>query len=188
MTHTYNEVVTEADLSSIYARLAAGFCARLENCPPDRWTSPSPCEEWTARDVALHLIGSHRGLLGLPPLELDPNADLAPAWREASAAMAAALADTEARAKKPGGPFGESTLEMLAGGLLVTDTLVHTWDFARATSQDEALDAEAVSMSFEWLRGLGDRIRRPGGFHAPVEPPPNADQQTAYICYTGRLG
>ena len=66
------------------------------------------------------------------------------------------------------------------------DLVVHTWDFARATGQDQRLDPDAVRAAHAWLQTLGDGIRRPGGFAAPIEPPQGADEQTAFLCYTGR--
>ncbi len=171
------------DVLATYTRIADRFSELLERCPSECWAAPSPCAEWKAQDVALHVINANRGLLGQAPVE---NCDLVEAWQEVSTAMKAALADAAALERKPGGPFGESTLGMLAGGLLLTDTLVHSWDFARATSQDDRLDAEAVPHCFEWLQGLGDRIRRPGGFDAAIEPPVGADPLTAFTCFTGR--
>jgi uncharacterized protein (TIGR03086 family) len=171
------------DVLATYSRIADHLDQLMQNCLPDRWSAPSPCTKWTARDAALHVVNNNLGLLGQPPSDAG---DVAGAWREVSVDMKAALADPAALARKPGGPFGESTLEMLSGGLLLTDTLVHTWDFAQATGQDATLDAEALPHCFEWLRSLGDRIRRPGGFDAAIEPPPGADLQTAFICYTGR--
>jgi hypothetical protein len=38
-------------VSARYATIAAGFTARVEGCPEDKWDAPSPCESWTARDV-----------------------------------------------------------------------------------------------------------------------------------------
>lgn len=175
----------DSDLASLYRRVAATTSARLEGCPPDRWNAPTPCDEWTARDVALHVTGTQRGLLGLPPLDKD-TADVVSEWRQASAQLAEKLTDPDWLAGKAGGPFGDSTRGSLANGLLFCDTLLHTWDFARATGQDERLDREAVHKAFEWLQTLGDRIRRPGGFKPALELPPGADEQTAFVCYAGR--
>ena len=40
-----------------YRRLSDGFAA----VPEDRWSSPSSCEGWTARDVVEH-VGNVQGL------------------------------------------------------------------------------------------------------------------------------
>ncbi len=41
---------------------------------PRRWDSPSPCEEWTARDVVGHVVETQGMFLGLVGRELaDPG-------------------------------------------------------------------------------------------------------------------
>lgn len=178
--------MAESDLPALYKRIAATMTARLEGCPPDRWAAQSPCDEWTAREVALHAIGTQRGLLGDAPLGAEADVDVLAEWKNASGRLAEELTDTEWLAQKAGGPFGETPRGALANGLLLCDTLLHTWDFARATGQDERLDPEGVDKAYEWIQTLGDRIRRPGGFKAAIEPPAGADEQTAFVCFAGR--
>ena len=71
-----------------------------------------------------------------------------------------------------GGMFGEQTFESLVCRLLCADTLLHTWDLARATGQDDRLDPAAVAAALEFLGPLDEAIRRPGGFAAKIEPAP----------------
>jgi uncharacterized protein (TIGR03086 family) len=82
--------------------------------------------------------------------------------------------------------FGEQTFESLVGRLLCTDTLVHSWDLARATGQDEQLDPAAVAASAELLTPIDEAIRRPGGFAPKIDPPGDADEQTQFLCFCGR--
>jgi uncharacterized protein (TIGR03086 family) len=70
---------------------------------------------------------------------------------------------------------------------LCTDTLIHTWDLARATGQDEALDEEGVTKAMEFLTPIDEAIRRPGGFGTKVEPRPDADAQTRLLNFSGRV-
>jgi hypothetical protein len=95
--------------------------------------------------------------------------------------------DDEARASKlMTGMFGEQTFESLVGRLVCSDTLIHTWDLARATGQVETLDPGAVSKARESLTPLDDAIRRPGGFGARITPSPGADAQTQFLNFCGR--
>jgi hypothetical protein len=72
------------------------------------------------------------------------------------------------------------------GRLVCTGLPVHTWDLARATSQDEALDPGAVSRADEFLLAVDEAIRVPGGFATKVTPLPDADDQTRFLDFCGR--
>ena len=86
------------------------------------------------------------------------------------------------------GVFGEQPFESLVGRLLCTDTLIHTWDLARATGQDDRLDERAVEKALEFLTPIDEAIRRPGGFAPKLSPPPGADVQARLIAFAGRPG
>ena len=180
-----------SEVADRYAVVAAGFADRIAGCPDSQWSAPSPCTDWTARDVAVHVVKTNRAVVArLSDTEPDPVADdedIAAAFRQASEAVASALADPELATQTVGGMFGDQTLESLVGRLVCGDTLVHTWDFARATGQDERLDPGAVSAAAGFLAPIDDQIRRPGGFGPKLDPPPGADEQTAFLCFCGRL-
>jgi uncharacterized protein (TIGR03086 family) len=82
--------------------------------------------------------------------------------------------------------LASSPSESLVGRLLCADTLVHTWDLARATHQEERLDASAVVEAMEFLSPIDDAIRRPGGFGPKIAPKPDADEQTKLLNFCGR--
>jgi hypothetical protein len=84
--------------------------------------------------------------------------------------------------------FGEQTFESLIGRLVCSDTLIHTWDLARSTGQDEVLDPDAVAKAFESLAPLDDAIRRPGGFAPKIAPAPGANAQIRFLNFCGRPG
>jgi len=63
---------------------------------------------------------------------------------------------------------------------------VHSWDIARATGQDERLDPAGVAYAFEMLRPNDEALRGPGSFGPKIEPPPDADEQTRFLCFLGR--
>ena len=71
--------------------------------------------------------------------------------------------------------------------MVCTDVLVHTWDLARATGQDETLDPEALSVAAEFLASLDDAIRAPGGFGEKITPSAGADDQTRFLNFCGRV-
>jgi len=173
-----------------YQSVADGFSLRLAGVGADQWSLPTPCTDWTVLDLAAHVIATHRGVLcnleGGKPDEVDKEGDLTPQWERASQGIIDALADETKAGTTVGGMFGEQTFESLVGRLLCTDTLVHSWDLARATGQDESLDTEAVTKALEALTPLDEGLRRPGGFAPRIASAPEADIQTELLNFCGR--
>jgi uncharacterized protein (TIGR03086 family) len=118
--------------------------------------------------------------------EVDRDGDLLAQWLGASNAITVALGDPTRAAAIVGGMFGEQPFEALVGRLVCTDLLVHTWDLARATGQDDRLDPEALSKAEEFLSDIDEAIRVPGGFAAKITPSPGADDQTRFLNFCGR--
>ena len=172
-----------------YARVSSGFTERLQGVGADQWSLPTPCSEWTVRDLVTHVIDTQRrvlGLLGGSVMPADPEGDLLAQWNEASAALLDAArdparADTEVQAFA-----GPTRFDELVGGLACSDTVVHTWDLARATGQPETLDAGAVEYCAGVIAGFGDAMRRPGGFGPALDCPADADAQSKFLHFAGR--
>lgn len=179
-----------SETSERYHRVADAFGARLAAIGADQWEIPTPCSDWKVRDLVVHVIATHRRVVasvdGSTVMEVDPEEDLEAQWAGATGAVRAALSDPAVASKTVAGMFGEQPFESLISRLLCTDTLFHTWDLARATGQDESLDAEAVAKAMEFLEPLDEAIRRPGGFAPKIDPPPGADAQTRLLCFGGR--
>lgn len=173
-----------------YQGLAEQFGARVEAAPDDAWSSPAPCEGWTARDVVAHVVGSQRNVVaavtGQEATPMADDEDPKEAWRSTFAATKEALATDGALQKEIAGPMGPMPLEMMLGRLLSMDVLVHTWDLARAVGGDERLDQDAVAHAYEGIKPMDAMIRRPGAFGDKVEPPAGADLQTEFLCFLGR--
>jgi uncharacterized protein (TIGR03086 family) len=141
-------------------------------------------------DLVAHVTSTHRRVVanldGTETADVQRDAHLMPEWLAATGAVHDALADHDRATTVVSGMFAEQTFESLVGRLLCTDTLVHTWDLARATGQDESLDGAAVSKAFEFLTPLDHAIRRPGGFAPKITPSPGADLQTQFLNFCGR--
>jgi uncharacterized protein (TIGR03086 family) len=179
-----------SEVADRYARVADGFELRVAALNgDDTWSTPTPCPEWTVRDLVGHVVSVHRLVAGGMSGELQPpaiEADLVAAWRAATTELRAALADQQ-RARAPvSGRFAPMTLEEVVSRLLCNDTVVHTWDLARATGQDEQLDGRAVAIAFEGIRPADEAIRGAGGFGPKIEPARDADEQTRFLNFLGR--
>jgi uncharacterized protein (TIGR03086 family) len=187
-----------------YDHLAAGFLARIEATPDDRWHSASPCQGWTAQDVVAHVINGHRGIVaavrGIPPQpghgvgvsgkaqapEVAPDADLAAAFAPCRADLLAVLTDPELAARTLPAPIGIVAVEEVVDVMGALELLVHTWDLARAVGGDETLDPEAVARTHRTLRPHYAELLSTGAFLPEVEPPADAGPQTRFLCFTGR--
>ena len=184
--------MTNDETARRWHRLSDQLTATIEAVPADRWDDPSPCPDWRARDVVGHLVtwmpGLYLNSAGLPPLD-PPNVedDPAGAWREVDTAIAALLADPDLAGRATSSPAGEMTVAELVAMTGLMDLLVHRWDLARATGQDETLDPDEVR---RFAAGLDPAMTEPmvasGHFQPPVTVSADADDQTRLLAFTGR--
>jgi uncharacterized protein (TIGR03086 family) len=181
---------TVSDTAARFGIIAAGFTDRLVNIAPAQWSAPTPCSDWSVRDLVVHVIGTQLRVMTRfdesAPAEVEPNGDLLTQWQMASGAVADAVGDETRASTIVGGMFGEQPFESLVGRMVCTDLLVHTWDLARATGQGESLDPGAVSSALAFLASIDDAIRVPGGFAEKIAPAPGADAQTRFLNFAGR--
>lgn len=173
-----------------YRTLAASMEDRIRAVPDDRWSNASPCEGWTARDVVRHLVETPPLFFGFvevaPPEVPSVDDDPVAAFTTMRDAVQAALEDPAIADKGFDGMFGPSTFAEGVDRFLCADLVVHAWDLARATGQDEQLPADEVGRVFEALRPMDEQMRGPGAFGPKVEPPADADEQTRFLSFLGR--
>ncbi len=178
------------EVSDRYIRVSEGFGERVAGVAPGGWSLPTPCTDWTVRDLVAHVVGTQWRVLGtlgaVEAAAVDPEGDLRAQYREAVASITGALADDELASRTVGGMFGEQPFSSLVSRLVCTDTLVHTWDLARATGQDEQLDHDAVAQALAFLTPLDEAIRRPGGFAPKIPSAPGAGEQERLLNFCGR--
>jgi hypothetical protein len=63
---------------------------------------------------------------------------------------------------------------------------MHTWDLARATGQDDALDPAVCSAMLAGMEPMEELMRGSGQYGARVEVPADADPQTRLLGFIGR--
>ncbi|MER7045088.1 TIGR03086 family metal-binding protein [Streptomyces jumonjinensis] len=182
--------VVASSVLELYGRIAERFGELILNCPQDRWENPSPCPGWTARDVVVHVVSNHRravaGLDGSGYSAPGRGENLPHAWDAASEEIKAALRDPAKASALLGDEFGSIPFEEFVRRMACADTLIHGWDLARATGQDEVLDSEAVAVATETLVPEDGDIRMPRAFGAKVPAAPDADAQTRLLNFLGR--
>ncbi len=177
--------------SERYAKLAGQMAERIAAVPADGWDAVTPCDGWTARDLLDHLLDapiSFFDRVGFDPLPPGPDRgeDPAGAFTHVTGAVTAALEDPAMAGTEFESPMGTQTFEGAVNAFLCGDLVVHQWDLARATGQDETLDADEVKIIHDGLKPMDDFIRGPGIFGPKVEPPAGADEQTEFLCFLGR--
>jgi uncharacterized protein (TIGR03086 family) len=179
-----------SQISDRYRRLSDRFAARIAAVPEDRWANPSPCPEWNARDLVRHVVETQGMFLGLVGRKLGPvpdvDADPAAAWDAARAVVQADLDDPERAAAEFDGLMGRSSFEQAVDRFLNMDLVVHGWDLARATGQDERIDPEDIRHVMTVAPTLGDNLRGPHVCGPEVEVPSGADEQTRMLAFLGR--
>ena len=173
-----------------YRRLAAAFTAKVAAVPSDRWDDASPCEGWSASDVVQHVTdtqGMFLGFIGRSVGETSSDAsDRMAAWTAARDAVQGALDDRPSATTKFQGYLGETSFEEAVDRFLSFDLVIHGWDLARATGQDERIDPAEVQRLTAQVPEFGDAARSPNVFGPALEPPPGADEQVRLLALLGR--
>lgn len=188
MTGGYGAGMT--DIADRFRRVAAGFTARVEAVPDDRWSSPSPCEGWTARDVVGHVAegaGIFLGLVDRKPPE-GPSAEDDPigCWTVARDAVQNGLDDPAVAGLEYEGDLGKKTFAEAVDRFYANDVMLHTWDLARAAGLDERLDPAEVHRVFQEMEPFDEMLRGSGSFGPRVDPPEDADEQARLLAFIGR--
>jgi len=179
-----------AAIAQRYGRLSSAFADKVAAVPAERWGSPSPCEDWTARDVVQHVVDSSSMFFGFVGREAPdaPTADEDPvaAFDAIRTAVQADLDDPERAGTSFEGYAGRSTFADAVDRFLAFDLVVHGWDLARATGLDEAIDRAELDRIAETAETMGPMLRSSGAFGAEVEVAPDADQQARLLAFLGR--
>ncbi|MFC6084441.1 TIGR03086 family metal-binding protein [Sphaerisporangium aureirubrum] len=172
------------------------FGLRVGMVREDQWDAPTPCEDWTVRDLVNHLVVEQ---LWVPPLlggatvdevggRFDGDHlgdDPVDAWNRAAADAQAAFAapgvlEREVRLSYGTVPCRTYCREMTA------DLAVHAWDLARALGVDERVDPRLMAAAYDHLAPMAGELTGTGLFAAPVPVPDDADAQTRTLALTGR--
>lgn len=179
----------------LYLRALDQVGAVVDAVPAERWDDPTPCPDWSARQLLAHLIDGQHQVLAmatgvgshLPGTESaapgslgDPVAAWSEVHRHITAALAAIAPDTSIAT-----PLGPQTLDQLLGIALI-EPVVHGWDLATATGQPADLDPDAVNALLPGVRALGDQLQATGMYRAPLRAPGDRSPQGQLLAALGR--
>lgn len=181
---------TRPGIPDRFRRLAARFGRLVDGVPAGAWENPTPCSEWDTRELVRHVVDSQALFLGLigrsapegPSVDVDP----AGAWSASSAAVQSALDDPAVASEEFDGFFGRTRFDVAVDRFVCLDLVVHGWDLARATGQDEEIPAEDLDHVRAVIPTFGEALHAPGVCGPPVEVADHADDQTRLLAQLGR--
>jgi uncharacterized protein (TIGR03086 family) len=184
--------MSRPEAAARHAEVARAFGARVTGVAPGRWDDPSPVEGWVARDVVRHLVewfpAFLRGGSGVE-LATGPSVDDDPveAWQVHSAAVQQLLDDPATDHLVLDDPHvGRLPVADAVDRFYTPDVFMHTWDLARATGQDEALDPATCRELYEGMLPLDGMLRASGQYGPRTPVPEDADVQTKLLAFIGR--
>ena len=164
----------------------------IDRIAAQQWTAPTPCTEWTVRDVVNHLVGTNLVVVAmfedkpLPERGTDRvGADPAGAYRQSAAALLAAAERPgvleRIHATRLGAASGATRLQWR-----IADLLMHMWDLAQATGVAAELPDDLVEQAFVFVQAELPSQSRAGRFAAPTPIGADASAIERLAAFTGR--
>ena len=184
------------DVRALYHRAMDAFGDYVHAVRDDQWGAPTPCPDWDARALVNHVVGENRWAVPLfaggtiadvgdrfdgDLLSSDPVA----AWDDSAAGAIAAVDDPGAMERTVHLSFGDFPGREYAMQLLA-DLVVHGWDLARATGQDETIDPEEIEPLQAMVDSMGPMMLENGVIKRQLEPAPDASPQERLLAGLGR--
>lgn len=184
-----------AEPGTPYPEALAAFGERVRLIAPDQWDAPTPCADWSVRDLVNHLTGEQ---LWIPELltgatvsevgsRFDGDVlgdDPVAAWTGAADAAREAFAVPGATALTVHLSFGSVSGQYYLDQL-TTDLVIHAWDLAKGIGRRTRLPARLVDFALGEFAGYGD-LSGSGLFDPPLPVADDADPQTRMLALTGR--
>lgn len=176
------------------ATTTAQLTATIEAVRPDQLDLPTPCPDWTVRDLLAHLVGVADRITALGRGEVaegevtPPTVDddgWAAAWSAATEGARRQWSDDDLLGAIVHPPFG-SMPGAVALSVYVCEFTVHHWDLASALGVDvvwdEAIVAGAYAGTVASLPAEGRGVEVPFGEVVPVpDDAPTIDRLVAYL-------
>jgi uncharacterized protein (TIGR03086 family) len=186
------------DTVALMKQVIASTDKVVKGTEPSQLGLPSPCTEWTVRDVINHITGGSTMFAvcvedGSVPDELlgtlmagdNLGDDYVGAWESASTRAVAAFEAPGALEKMVKLPFGEMPAGV-ALNIAIFDVLTHAADIASATNQtidDNGLIETALDVGHQMI---GPDLRVPGIFDPEQQAPDGATPTVRLLAFAGR--
>jgi len=148
------------ELIALEHQALARFGALLEAAAPERLGDPTPCHDWTVRDLVEHTVGLTAGFAEALGRGDAPPAAYRPlpltGWADAAAALERAMASSTWEGEVRIAPVCDDLTfaRHHAVSIHLLDLAVHDWDLARALGVDHDPDDATVDA----VRGMADLV------------------------------
>jgi len=182
------------ELIDLHRRTVATWTDRVAAVADDQWDAPTPCTEWSVRDLVNHVVGEERWTVplarGATIAEIGSSLDgdllgekPAIAALEAAGAAVAAVDSALPADGTVHLSYGEERMSEYVLQLC-SDHLVHAWDLASAVGADTRLEPDLVAAVAEWFTDR-EALYRSGGAIGP-RPESGDDPQDRLLAAFGR--
>jgi uncharacterized protein (TIGR03086 family) len=163
----------------------------------DQLDNPTPCTEFSVRDLMGHFVGNVDSLVsgfhGEPVTDLRPRPEIL--GDDPGRAFDTVLGQFRAVIREPDAmervislpaPFGDVPAPVLVR-FVAFDFMVHSWDLATATGQVYAPPDDLVAEADAFARQIvSPEMRVPGVIGPEVDPPPGASPIERLVAFAGR--
>lgn len=160
------------------------------------WDSPTPCADWTVRDLVNHIVGEQLWvpdmLAGRTIAEVGDKFDGDQLRDDPLRAWAAASSTARAAWLRPGAvdqtvhlSYSDVRAEEY-GWQMTTDLAVHGWDLATALGADAGVPDELASALLAYIEPQIELWSGSSMFANPVPVPDDATSPTRLIALLGR--
>jgi uncharacterized protein (TIGR03086 family) len=184
------------DLLDAQGLAIAAFDQHVRAVLPDQWDGPTPCSEWTVRDLVRHVVSAQRmvpwRLRGATTEDVGDRYDgdvLGPdpvqSWAQASSTARGAWLEVDAlrRQVDDGGRLIPASVY---GWRVTGDLTVHAWDLARAIGADGRIDPELALDVYAAAAPNVPAWQAIGAFGASLPAPGAGDPQARLLALLGR--
>ncbi|MEP6661419.1 MAG: TIGR03086 family metal-binding protein [Acidimicrobiales bacterium] len=164
------------DIVMLHDRALGAAAAIVAKVDTAQLALPTPCSEFDVRELLNHVIGGNYRFVKIAhgePGEATPSTGdfvhddaLAP-YRSSAATLSEAWSDPATLVQTVHLPFGDFP-GAFALGVHTVETIVHSWDLAKATGQPTELDPELYAVAWQNSKDIDESFRGPGRPFGPA--------------------
>ena len=182
------------DPNTLYHRTVESWTDRVQAVRPEQWDWPTPCDDWSVRELVNHVAGED--LWTVPLMQGSTIEEVGDRFDgdvvgddPVTSSLTAAMEATRVVAERlPSGgtvhlSYGEEQMDEYVRQL-AADHLIHGWDLAAATGGDTQLDPALVAELAAWF-GPREELYREAGMVGP-RTSSRGDPQGALLAAFGR--
>ncbi|MDT8912817.1 TIGR03086 family metal-binding protein [Amycolatopsis sp. PS_44_ISF1] len=185
------------DVLDLHRQALAEFDRTVHSVGADQWDNPTPCTEWTVRDLVNHLVAEQRwaphllggatlaevgdrydgGVLGEDPVR---------AWEESAKAAREAWTHEGTIEGRVRLSFGEVDASLYCWQM-TGDLAVHAWDLAMGIGAPQPIEDDLAEVLVRVVGPIVESSTTPGILAPPVEVPATASAPDRLVALMGRV-